>query len=102
MAENTVDWFSVREKYYSLAYKPWLISQIRPSEQANDFSLPFACNNLAEHITNLHPFLIGSLSVHACLCAHDVTLTEPIETKNPIFSSHGTLQLNSAYCPGGL
>ena len=34
MAESTVDWFGVREKYCSLADKPWLISQIRPSEQA--------------------------------------------------------------------
>jgi len=34
MAESTVGWFGVREKYYSLADKPWLISQIRPSEQA--------------------------------------------------------------------
>jgi len=35
MAESTVGWFGVREKYYSLADKLWLISQIRPSEQAN-------------------------------------------------------------------
>ena len=34
MAKNTVGWFSVREKYYSLADKPWLISQIRLNEQA--------------------------------------------------------------------
>ena len=32
--ESTVGWFGVREKYCSLADKPWLISQIRPSEQA--------------------------------------------------------------------
>ena len=35
MAESTVGWFGVREKYCSLADKPWLISQIRPSEQAD-------------------------------------------------------------------
>ena len=29
MAESTIGWFSVREKCYSLADKPWLISQIR-------------------------------------------------------------------------
>ena len=34
MAESTVVWFGVREKYCSLADKPWLISQIRSSEQA--------------------------------------------------------------------
>ena len=34
MAESTVGWFGAREKYYSLADKPWLISQIRSSEQA--------------------------------------------------------------------
>ena len=34
MAESTVGWFGVREKYYLLADKTWLISQIRPSEQA--------------------------------------------------------------------
>ena len=34
MAESTVGWFGVKEKYCSLADKPWLISQIRPSEQA--------------------------------------------------------------------
>ena len=33
-AESTVGWFGVREKYYLLADKSWLISQIRPSEQA--------------------------------------------------------------------
>ena len=33
MAESTTDWFGVREKYYLLADKPWLISQIRSSEQ---------------------------------------------------------------------
>ena len=33
MAESTDGWFGVREKYYSLADKPWLISQIRSSEQ---------------------------------------------------------------------
>jgi len=32
MAESTVGWFGVRKKYYSLADKPWLISQTRPSE----------------------------------------------------------------------
>ena len=32
MAENTVGWFGVREKYYSLADKPWLISQMRASQ----------------------------------------------------------------------
>jgi len=35
MAESTVGWFGVREKYCSLADKSWLISQIRPSEQAD-------------------------------------------------------------------
>ena len=34
MAESTVGWFGVRGKYCSLADKPWLISQIRPNEQA--------------------------------------------------------------------
>ena len=34
MAESIVGWFSAREKYCSLADKPWIISQIRPSEQA--------------------------------------------------------------------
>jgi len=34
MAESTAGWFGMREKYYSLADKPWFISQIRPSEQA--------------------------------------------------------------------
>ena len=34
MAESTVGWFGVREKYGSLADKPWLIGQIRASEQA--------------------------------------------------------------------
>jgi len=34
MIENTVGWFGVREKYCSLTDKPWLISQIRRSEQA--------------------------------------------------------------------
>jgi len=37
MAESTIDCYGVREKYCSLADKPWLISQIRPSEQANVF-----------------------------------------------------------------
>lgn len=39
MAESTVSWFGVREKYYSLADKPWLINQIRPSEQADYLQL---------------------------------------------------------------
>ena len=34
MAKNTVDWFAMREKYYSLTDKPRLISQIRPNEHA--------------------------------------------------------------------
>ena len=34
MAESNVGWFGVREKHCSLANKPWLISQIRLSEQA--------------------------------------------------------------------
>ena len=34
MAESTVGWFGVREKYYSLTDKPWLISQISPNEHA--------------------------------------------------------------------
>ena len=34
MAESTMNWFGVREKYYSLTDKSWLINQIRPSEQA--------------------------------------------------------------------
>ena len=34
MAESTVGWFGVIEKYCSLADKTWLISQIRPNEQA--------------------------------------------------------------------
>jgi len=34
MVESTVGWFGVREKYCSLADKPWLISQTRPSEHA--------------------------------------------------------------------
>jgi len=34
MTESTVGWFGVREKYCSLADKPWLISQIRPKEHA--------------------------------------------------------------------
>jgi len=34
MGKNTVDWFSMREKYCSLTDKSWLISQMRPSEQA--------------------------------------------------------------------
>jgi len=33
MAESTVGWFNVREKYCSLADKPWLISQIQASKQ---------------------------------------------------------------------
>ena len=33
MTESTVGWFDVSEKYYSLADKPWLISQIRASEK---------------------------------------------------------------------
>jgi len=36
MAESTIGWFGVREKYYLLADKSWLISQIRPSEQAGE------------------------------------------------------------------
>ena len=36
MAKSTVGWFDVREKYCSLADKPWLINQIRPNEQADD------------------------------------------------------------------
>jgi len=36
MAESTVGWFDVRKKYCSLADKQWLISQIRPSEQADN------------------------------------------------------------------
>ena len=36
MVESTVSWFGVREKCCSLADKPWLISQIRPNEQADD------------------------------------------------------------------
>jgi len=35
MTKSTVGWFGVREKYCSLAEKPWLISQIRSNEQAN-------------------------------------------------------------------
>ena len=35
MAKNIVGWFGVREKYCSLTDKSWLISQIRPSEQAD-------------------------------------------------------------------
>ena len=34
MAESTVGWFGVREKYCSLADKLWLISQIQASEHA--------------------------------------------------------------------
>ena len=34
MAESIVGWFGAREKYCSLTDKSWLISQIRPSEQA--------------------------------------------------------------------
>jgi len=34
MVESTIGWFGVREKYYSLADKSWLINQIRQSEQA--------------------------------------------------------------------
>ena len=36
MAKSTVDWFDVREKYCSLADKLWLISRIRPNEQAEN------------------------------------------------------------------
>ena len=36
MAESTVGWFGVREKYCLLADKTWLISQIRLSEQAEE------------------------------------------------------------------
>jgi len=32
MAESTVGWFGVKEKYCSLADKPWLISQIQPGK----------------------------------------------------------------------
>ena len=42
MAESTVGWFGVIQKYCSLADKPWLISQIRPSEQAANID-PTAC-----------------------------------------------------------
>ena len=34
MAESTAGWFGVREKYCPLTDKSWLISQIRPNEQA--------------------------------------------------------------------
>ena len=34
MAESTVGCFDVREKYYSLTDKSWLINQIRPNEHA--------------------------------------------------------------------
>jgi len=37
MAESTVDWFGVREKYCSLADKPRLISRIRAAEHADGF-----------------------------------------------------------------
>ena len=33
MVESTVGWFGVGEKYYLLADKLWLVSQIQPSEQ---------------------------------------------------------------------
>ena len=36
MAESTVVWFGMRKKYCSLDDKSWLISQIRPNEQAVD------------------------------------------------------------------
>jgi len=36
MAESTVGWFGVREKYCLLADKSWLISQIRANEQTDD------------------------------------------------------------------
>jgi len=39
MAESIVGWFGVREKYYSLAVKPWLISQIQSSEQAISYHI---------------------------------------------------------------
>jgi len=39
MTESTVGWFGVREKYCSLADKPWLISQIRASDQAAELKL---------------------------------------------------------------
>jgi len=35
MAESIVGWFGMREKYCSLVDKPWLISQIRASEQVD-------------------------------------------------------------------
>jgi len=36
MTERTVGWFDVREKYCSLADKPWLISQIRQANRLKD------------------------------------------------------------------
>jgi len=45
MTESTVGWFGVREAYCSLADKPRLISQIRPSEQA-----PFGSQDFHEKI----------------------------------------------------
>ena len=47
MAESTVGWFGMREKYYSLVDKPWLISQIRPSKRAVFLALFVKKNCLA-------------------------------------------------------
>jgi len=43
MAESTVGWFGVREKYCSLADKPWIISQIRPSEPSDPLHYLVCC-----------------------------------------------------------
>ena len=37
MAESIIDWFGVGKKYCSLADKSWLISQIQPNEQADNY-----------------------------------------------------------------
>ena len=51
MTESTVGWFSVREKYYSLADKPWLISRIRPSEQADySLNLEYGLRSIKENV----------------------------------------------------
>ena len=83
MAENTIGWFGVREKYYLLADKSWLISQIRPSEQAGetvsalvpthqaiiDLALGWAASFLCP-FDGIHGswLLRGMRSLHSLLC----------------------------------
>ena len=74
MVESTVGWFDVREKYYSLTDKSWLISRIRPSEHVDvSFSRIFLPGFIpADHTMHVVDYVILSLQLETPINASSV------------------------------